>query len=110
MFDGPAVFLSEEDIVNDMLLYRLSEREKLTLRSISGKDVKDLCAELSEALITHYRLNDKNNPYTTQDTMHDNYPIKVSYRIVATTWSRLTGKPIPSAQPTPDPIDLAGWC
>ena len=97
MHEMPDMFLSEEEIVTDMLLYRLAEREKITIRTIPTDDVKQLCSELCEALIKHYRLDDDNNPYTDQKAIGTNFPVNVAYRIVEKTWSRLTGKSIPVA-------------
>ncbi|TFG98572.1 hypothetical protein E4H12_05705 [Candidatus Thorarchaeota archaeon] len=92
MHDTPDMFLTEEEIITDMMLYRLPEREKQSLRSVAPKELKDLCGELSAALIEHYRLNDENNPYTSSDMLADNTAVSVSYRIIEKIWSRLSGK------------------
>lgn len=103
MSDKPDIYLSEEEIITDMLLYRLAEREKVALRNVPPNEIKELCSELSGALIEHYRLNDDNNPYTDQNAIADNTAVNVSYRIVEKLWSRLTGKTIPT--PTSEIVD-----
>lgn len=97
------IFMTEDEIIVDMLLYRLAEDDKLKIRQILPTEVKDLCADWSKPLIQHYRLDDENNPNCVADAMHENYPVKMSYRIVAKVWSRLTGKSLPSYTPAPSP-------
>lgn len=92
MHDTPDMFLTEEEIITDMMLYRLAEREKQSLRTVEPKDLSELCGELSAALIEHYRLNDENNPYTSSAALEENTAVNVSYRIIEKIWARLTGK------------------
>lgn len=89
------MFLTEEEIVTDMLLYRLTEVDKSKIRQLEAHEVKELFADWSQTLIDHYRLHDENNPYVVADAMHDNYSIKVAFRVVARVWARLTGNPAP---------------
>lgn len=89
------LFLSEEDIVIDMLLYRLVEKEKVVLRGYSADEMKELCTEIGAAVAKHYRLGDENNPYVVHEAPSINSPINISHRIVQKVWSQLTGKPIP---------------
>jgi L-lysine 2,3-aminomutase len=95
MPDQPDLFLSEEEIVTDMLLYRLAEHEKITLRGVPPADIRQLCSELADAIIKHYRLDDGHNPYVNQSAVADNTPVNVAYHIVEKVWSRLTGKAVP---------------
>jgi hypothetical protein len=104
MSDMPEMYLSEEEIVTDMLLYRLVEKEKLTLRSVPTSDLNDLCKETAPAVVKHYRLDDINNPYAVHETPSKNSPTDVGNRIIKKVWSRLTGKPIPA--PVAEPIGI----
>lgn len=102
------MFLREEEIVTDMLLYRLAEKEKITLRGYSADEMMELCTEIGAAVVKHYRLGEDGNPYVVHEAVSVNSPINISKRIVRKVWSHLTGKPIPQVdEPT---LEISEYC
>lgn len=91
------LFLSEEGMITDMLLYQLSEDEKRKVRTVPITDLYRLCEHANASIIKLYRLDDNENPYVDQTIAADNRPSVISTRVVKQIWSRLTGKQIPTS-------------
>ncbi|TFH09134.1 MAG: hypothetical protein E4H14_05060 [Candidatus Thorarchaeota archaeon] len=109
-------FMNEEEIVLDLLLYKLSEDDKKKLRGLPEEDIQALHTDLGKALREHYRLVDQDNPYVVPgNSYHINYPDRMSLRVIFRAWVRLTGKPLSETThnliynitPTPDPGSYA---
>lgn len=107
-------FMDEEEIVLDLLLYKLSEDDKKKFRSLGEDELQSLHTDLGKALRDHYRLVDDDNPYVVPgNPYHLNYPDRFSLRVVCRAWSRLAGKQLSQSMldliynraptPTPDP-------
>lgn len=60
-------FLSFNEIVIDMLLYRLDEKTKKTIKILKKKDLIHLHKSLGEYICKEYKLWDKDNPLTLKD-------------------------------------------
>lgn len=84
------MYLSEEDIVEHMFLYVLTEEAKKAFRKIDNRgDLKQLHSSLGRWIRDRYLMWDGNNPFTSGDAFADNHPDQMSMRIIQTIWARL---------------------
>lgn len=86
-------YLSEEQIFQDILLYKLSEKQKEEFKSIEAGDLIKFHHSFGRWIRNTYRLWEEGNPHVIHnDTMHDLFPDQVSQRIIERLWCQLTGK------------------
>jgi hypothetical protein len=89
------MFLNEEEMVTDMLLYQMSEFDKYKISTLPAVELDSVCAFTEATIIKLYRLDDDNNPHVDQAVGAANRPSIVSARVVKRIWSQLTGERIP---------------
>jgi len=100
-------FMSEEEIVTDMLLYQMSENAKQKLKQHRAVDLISLHRKVGRPLRRFYRLEDETNPYVVMTPGEKNFPDEISMRVIERAWSQLTGLPIISM---PDLSDIRIDC
>jgi hypothetical protein len=84
------MFMSEHEIVDDMLLYVLTEEAKQSFRKIPDeKHLIRLHSTLGRWIRNKYLLWDENNPYVSNDPNAENHPDQLSMRVITTIWSRM---------------------
>ena len=86
-------YLSEEQIFQDILLYKLSEKQKEDFKNIAAEDLIMLHHSFGQWIRNNYDLWREDNPHVIlNDAMHDLFPDQVSQRIIERLWCQLTGK------------------
>lgn len=95
-FDNSTVahYMSEDDIVADLLLYQMTEDVKRKLMQYEAGDLAELHRDLGQPIRNYYRLSEPNNPYVDNVPGSQNFPDEISMRIIERLWTRLTGKAI----------------
>lgn len=92
------MFMSFNEIVDDMMLYRLDVSARIALRAVSKPELAAVHMLLGRPIRQKYELMDVNNPLTLLNYVADvqngvdinpKHPENVSKRIVETIWSRL---------------------
>lgn len=88
-------YLSEEQIFQDILLYKLSEKQKEEFKSIEADDLIMLHHGFGMWIRNNYDLWKPENPNVVLlDSFHENFPDQISQRIIERLWCQLTGKEI----------------
>lgn len=93
------MYLSFDEVVDDMLLYRMSEDEKAKIRAMSQAKLKDVYLQSGHDLRVFYRLWDSNNPFTIAGhyepkivdgvDINEKHPDNFSMRVIEAIWRRL---------------------
>lgn len=92
------MFLSFNEIVDDIILYGLDTKAKSTFRGLVEAELIALHVISGRAIRDKYRLTDVNNPLTMLNyvpdiqmgvDMNPKHPETTSYRVVHTIWQRL---------------------
>ena len=84
------MFLSEPDIVSDLLLRKWTEPDKQTLKNTPYDDLIMYHHSVGMWIRNSYLLWDPNNPIVDhRDSMSDNFPDQISQRIIETCWKKL---------------------
>ena len=87
------MFLDEHEIVEDLLLYQMSESAKNALKTTSKLLLENFHSGLTTSIIDYYRLSASANPYTeSNDPTANNHPDMMAWRILLSIWTRLNGK------------------
>lgn len=82
--------MEENEIVIDLLLYKFSEQDKRTLKSMQFEDLIKLHFSLGMEIRNRYHLWSKSNPYVDgNDPEGPNHPDQMSMRIIETCWHKL---------------------
>lgn len=91
-------YLSRHEIVDDVLLYRLTEEAKIAFRKIDREDVSQLVDSIGQYIIDDYELWDAENPYTLlnykpqiigEHDVNPKHPYNLCYRILLDVWERM---------------------
>jgi hypothetical protein len=84
------MYLSEQEIVEHMLLYVLSEDAKRAFRKITNRvDLVTLHNSMGRWIRNRYNLWDGANPYVSIDLHHPNHPDSLSMRVIETIWNKM---------------------
>lgn len=92
------MFMTFDEIVDDMMLFRLDVSARISLRSVSKEELVAVHHLLGRPIRQKYELMDVNNPLTLLNYVADiqngvdlnpKHPDNVSKRIIETIWSRL---------------------
>lgn len=92
------MFMSFDQIVDDMLLFMFDEQAKRSIRNLPEADLMPLFAFLYTHICKRYRLHDMNNPLTLLDYEPDlvfgvdvnpKRPEAVSYELLHSLWKRM---------------------
>ena len=87
------MYMTEDEIFTDMLLYRLPESEKKVLIATPEEDLIMFHFGTGMWIRNHYKLWEKDNPHVVHnDSMHEKFPDQISQRIIERLWCHLTGK------------------
>lgn len=83
-------FLTEEQIISDLLLVKLAEQDKREIKKTAEADLIMYHHGFGRWIRNTYGLWDPKNPYVDfNDPMGDNHPDQMSQRIIETVWKRL---------------------
>jgi len=91
-------FKSTEQIIEDLLLYQLSESDKNQLKGMTEKDLIVLHHNFGQWIRNHYKLWDMNNPYTGLNyepviiegvDCSEKHPDAVSMAVIEGMWKKL---------------------
>lgn len=92
------MFMTFDEIVNDLLLYQWSEKDKQVLKNTPEKDLIMYHHSVGRWIRNHYKLWDKNNPLTLKDYQpniqngvdySERHPDAISMKIIVTAWKQL---------------------
>ena len=84
------MYLSEDEIIEHMFLYVLTEEAKKAFRKIDNKnELIQLHSSLGGWIRDRYSMWDEANPYTSGSAYSDKHPDLVSMRIIETIWARM---------------------
>lgn len=92
------MFMSFDEIVDDLMLYKLSEEAKQAFRKISEEDLVLLHHSIGQSIRYQYMLWSNSNPYTTLNyqpeivdgvDVNPKHPDNFSSRILKTIWKRM---------------------
>jgi hypothetical protein len=85
--------MTEDEIFEDILLYRLPEDQKKLLMATNEDDLIMFHHTFGQWLRNNYGLWAPDNPHVVHtDGHHDNFPDQISQRIIERLWTHLTGK------------------
>ena len=94
----PDMFLTEDEIVNDLFLNRLNQEDIDYLSKMKKDDVIMLHHGFGTSIRNQYGLWFEENPYTVlNDVMADNFPDQVSHRILEKMWEGIQPKSLYNA-------------
>lgn len=86
-------FLTEEEIVEDLLSDLISDEEQVVIGMSKYEDLIQYHNSLGRYIRNNYQLWDLGNPYIQlHDSKDPNHPDNMSYRIIQTVWKRVQGK------------------
>jgi hypothetical protein len=84
------MFMSEQEIIDDMCLYVLTEDAKRSFRKITDeKHLIQLHSTLGRWIRNRYLLWDEDNPYTDKNPSSPKHPDQLSMTIITRIWSML---------------------
>lgn len=92
------MFMSFNEIVDDIILYGLTTQAHAAFRTISESELIALHRISGQAIRDKYLLNDRLNPLTLLNYVPDlhlgvdinpKHPESTSYRVIHTIWQRL---------------------
>jgi uncharacterized pyridoxamine 5'-phosphate oxidase family protein len=84
------MFLTEQEIVEHLFLYVLTEEAKRAFRKIDDKqDLIGLHATMGKWIRNKYNLWNEQNPIVSKDPKSPNHPDQISMRIIVTIWERM---------------------
>lgn len=87
------MFLDEHEIIEDLLLYHMSESAKTALKTTSKLLLQTYHSGLTTSIIDYYELANVANPHTElNDPTANNHPDMMAWRILLSIWTRLNGK------------------
>ena len=86
--------MSEDEIIDDLLLYQISEHGKRHLKHMTMLEIPRLHVACGQALRHYYRLTEPDNPHVSHTPGSLSFPDEVSMRILLRAWSKLTGNRI----------------
>lgn len=93
------MFMTFDEIVEDMLLFQMTEVLKRSLRVLKEKDLVSLHHTVGQAIMNHYNMWNPNNPLTLlkyEPMMSESgvdynpkHPDSVSMDVITVVWKRL---------------------
>lgn len=91
-------FKGVEEIIEDMLLYKMAEADKAQLKAMTEKDLIQLHHSFGRWIRNHYKLWDENNPHTLLNyepvmiegvDCSEKHPDAVSMAVIEGMWKKL---------------------
>lgn len=88
-------FMTEEQIFQDILLYKLTEKQKEEFKDMEADDLILLHHGFGMWIRNNYDLWKPENPNVMlEDSFHEKFPDQISQRIIERLWCQLTNKEI----------------
>lgn len=92
-------YMSEEDIVTDILLYQMTPEITKHVKEYEADELGALHEKIGHPIRNYYRLYELDNPHVNQKVGDASDCQEISQRVVDAVWSRLTGRSVVKINP-----------